>query len=1027
MNACKQILAIGCILLAAYSDAQNLPENWPASYPEWWYDAANPASGVIDATKLVLNQENAAFLKQGQLWNLAAQGIAELDEHLVLLGGAEFHLGYLTNGQSPDYDTPANIGQLKNVASRFYKRFAEVGFGPGSVGWPEGMSIHVNSKYPWFDSPWYNPRKPENYILANQGQAKYLFSWDLATWLENLEEPIAPDGLTAERDSFGNVKLNWNDNSNNETGFLLEYSRDGGATWQTLNEVAANTKSYTVSTNSSISDGNSTFRASSMNAKGTTPDPDASTTGAGTAGSRLINGSFENSKVAKYGYINEGSVKGWDAVSGSDIEVWGPGMNVANFGNVIAADGTNFVELDAYAKQTSSAYGIEQEVDLAPGNYILSWKDRGRHKLVAGQNGYSIEVDLPSGTSDISENFQPYISTWTTRTLVFEVPRPSNGDTVAITVAFDLYGSNANDSVGTFIDDVELELLKMDLAVDNNRDGTIDFGNAADKTEETKPYTFWINNDYDSSEGDDPDGSTPNHSDGVINGIRDLEDFTRLHIDVSSILPMLKDNSLDIALKFEDTTGSPAIKLWAAKDPDGGELYLEDITVAEDHLTLGAPGVIDGSTPYVIAQQYWDDLSDDTETAYLLYEGSGIGKGKLTIELQNNGQVLGDGPFVWLELKDIQSMYERAEATPGSLGDPYDEIDVGDPQVPGIGWAAKPDGFPFQSAWDEDPDNKNYIVFVHGWRMSYLGARTYAENFYKRLWHRGYKGRFAFYRWHTYWNDSFDTSNPVFDAIEAWLSKYNESEYRAWKFGEGLKGFVESLPNGYDKHIAAHSMGNIVASSAIDQGLSVENYALLQAAIPATCFDGSSSLYQSPSSGEFGFTYWDDTTPDDHPSSLVRARSYKEQIPGTSANLINCYLADDVATKRAWEANNAIMKPFQHGILGYTDFYNYDENEIALFEVLELVRVYQNPPPFGVQKLREVADKHENMALLNQSRTKSAGAEPSTGGAIDGSFNLNNFGFGDVHSAEFVWEIQRLKGFYNMILDQFGIDQTLKP
>jgi len=98
-----------------------------------------------------------------------------------------------------------------------------------------------------------------------------------------------------------------------------------------------------------------------------------------------------------------------------------------------------------------------------------------------------------------------------------------------------------------------------------------------------------------------------------------------------------------------------------------------------------------------------------------------------------------------LELKDIQSMYERAEATPNDLAYPY-LTTSGDPQVPGISWTPKPDGFAFEEAWDEDTENKNYIVFVHGWRMGYLESRNYAESFYKRLWQRGYKGRFAFRR-----------------------------------------------------------------------------------------------------------------------------------------------------------------------------------------------------------------------------------------------------------------------------------------
>ena len=569
--------------------------------------------------------------------------------------------------------------------------------------------------------------------------------------------------------------------------------------------------------------------------------------------------------------------------------------------------------------------------------------------------------------------------------------------------------------------------VKMDMAVDNNRDGTIDFGNDLDKTGEDKPYTFWINNDYDSSEGDNPDGNTPNYSDGTINGIRDLEDFTRLHIDVSSILPMLKDNTLDMALKFKDTTGSPSIKLWAAKDPDGGEGYLEDISIAQEHLSLSAPGVINGSTSYVIAQQFWDGLPDGTETAYLLYEGSGIGKGRLTIELQKNGQALYNGPSVWLELKDIQSMYERAEATPHSLNDPYNELSNGDPQVPSIGWVAKPDGFPFEEAWDEDADNQNYIIFAHGWRMSYPAARTFAESFYKRLWHRGYKGRYAFFRWHTYYFDLASKGKPpcdfdVLQVISSWLSKYNESEYRAWKYGEGLKGFVEGLPSSYNKHVAAHSMGNVVASSAIEKGLEVESYALLQAAMPATCFDGSYELYQNPAPGRLGYTYWNRPTPDDHSNPAVRALCYKRRIPTTNANLINCYQINDCATKDAWEANNEIFKPYP--IITDLKWYEYDMGETTSADEVLTIRQVSIP-----SIIREVADAPENMAFLNRSRTKALGAEPRTGGAIDEIVNLDTFNFDKVHSAEFVWEIQRLKGFYNMVLDQFFITRKreMKP
>ena len=44
--------------------------------------------------------------------------------------------------------------------------------------------------------------------------------------------------------------------------------------------------------------------------------------------------------------------------------------------------------------------------------------------------------------------------------------------------------------------DVQANEVKLQLAVDANRDGNVTF-NAADATSTDKPYRFWVNNDYD--------------------------------------------------------------------------------------------------------------------------------------------------------------------------------------------------------------------------------------------------------------------------------------------------------------------------------------------------------------------------------------------------------------------------------------------------------------------------------------------------------------------------------------------------
>jgi esterase/lipase superfamily enzyme len=108
--------------------------------------------------------------------------------------------------------------------------------------------------------------------------------------------------------------------------------------------------------------------------------------------------------------------------------------------------------------------------------------------------------------------------------------------------------------------------------------------------------------------------------------------------------------------------------------------------------------------------------------------------------------------------------------------------------------------------------------------MTYEESYNFAETMFKRLWQNGYRGRFAAFRWPTFY-----APDPLAPA-----AKYNESEYRAWYSGHALKQFVDALAPGYSRSITAHSMGNVVTGSALKQGMSINRYVLLQAAIPAS-------------------------------------------------------------------------------------------------------------------------------------------------------------------------------------------------
>lgn len=158
-----------------------------AQAPSWW----------TNRTVIVINgiQRNYAPINQGQLKWLAMQAAVEFSSNSLFSG----EIGNLVASLSSTNNyRPVNLGQLKNVAQPFYDCLWANGLTncyPQGAGWP----------YPWSGSS-----KPTNdYALANIGQAKYLFSFDLAQRTTNSIADSDGDGLpnSWEQKYFGDVTL----------------------------------------------------------------------------------------------------------------------------------------------------------------------------------------------------------------------------------------------------------------------------------------------------------------------------------------------------------------------------------------------------------------------------------------------------------------------------------------------------------------------------------------------------------------------------------------------------------------------------------------------------------------------------------------------------------------------------------------------------------------------------------------------------------------------------------------------------
>jgi pimeloyl-ACP methyl ester carboxylesterase len=540
-----------------------------------------------------------------------------------------------------------------------------------------------------------------------------------------------------------------------------------------------------------------------------------------------------------------------------------------------------------------------------------------------------------------------------------------------------------------------LYLLPMGIAVDANRDGTIAFsGEARDTTSQDAPFRFWINDDNDglpNSEGEVVDPSFPDHEDGVIQTARDLEDFTRLWLYFDAFQKEISEGTYSIVLKWKNTTGSPSIKVYQSTDTTGSDSYLREDGAAlrqisgNDAQTIGT---VSGATSLILPKALWSGSSGQDPTRCLLFEASQEGKGQLVLTIQkSDGSEIGEGPSVWLDLVNVRKMYERANATPDNIARPHDSTTT--PAAPSTSYVLDP----YNNQWEYPPlswtESKDYIVFVHGWNTSYDSARTFfADTMFKRLWQRGYKGRFAALYWPTL----------------VGLNTYNESEYRAWFYGESLKQYVHSLPGGYMKNLVAHSMGNIVSGSALRKGMSIANYALVNAAVPASCYDPNPALQQP-----YG------NSPDNDPDQPTQALAYKNKLSIVNTNLINFYLATDDALD-AWVANNSQYKPEVFAqVTGGDHAYKYFPGNPS-GEKLFLT--------FLLSPSRNLQQMEESLAYAARSSTKAVGAEGNAQGSISVSINEASYGYQDEHSGFWKFTLQRMKPAYDRLMDELGVGRN---
>lgn len=647
------------------------------------------------------------------------------------------------------------------------------------------------------------------------------------------------------------------------------------------------------------------------------------------------------------------------------------------------------------------------------GRWITAEVEQQRARIAAMQGGHP--VTLPQGAKltliametttpiDVTTGTRGKSETRLSKTVQLVIPP---GQSVSAPIQSEDFMSPAAPSSEKI-----LRLLPIDLAIDANRDGTIA---SRETASQENPLRFWINNDSDTGETDkEEEGSSPDHQDGALTNIRDLEDFQLLKVSLPlEVFTKHQNSEMQIGLKWKNASGgTPAVNVYrVSPEIDEPKDYLWNVSKASSqtpsnyHTSIAS--VSGGATAWLPANAF-QNLNGD-QHPYLLFEGTSKGIGQLCLVFKAGGNSSeAEGPGIWLKLMDVEEMFASAQGKPDMpYPNPPDHLDQEPPRpatdYKNISWTDR-------GEFENDPDETDEaIIMVHGWNMTDPDRRTFSESFFKRLWWKGYKGHFATFAWPTYNSDD--------DVLGFIPDHYNRSEYVAWKYGPALKNYADSISKA-SKHVAAHSMGNVVMASALKSGLNVSSYVAMEAALPAGCYDASTAAnsYLKFLQAE---QMW--ATPD-----LASALGYRGLMAGISGNFFNFQSANDYALKTgavlganvSWEGNQTDYKPNRQ--------LNYGHYPGA---VPSAQNVVQTPYPGedGVWRIRRTVNDHpEVMSFIARPRSPALGTLDTNGFT---NFNLKTmarYPFGTdrtEHSGQYQRPIQKTHMFFNTLLDSMDVE-----
>ncbi len=365
-----------------------------------------------------------------------------------------------------------------------------------------------------------------------------------------------------------------------------------------------------------------------------------------------------------------------------------------------------------------------------------------------------------------------------------------------------------------FSDVIQVCLLKVDMIPDYNHDRKID---DVDRTRlsSNETYRFWLNDDHEISDADGedwPGSSTPDYNGDHANGLRDLADFFPVYLDIGQAVQLCPTNAFRYVIKQADSAlnGVPTtLKADSANEDYKPEAYQTRPTVAQAMTNAQLKQIT--ATGVEVTGVGMENAATTGEGFVMIFEGRNATTSPLVLEIRRrtDDQLITKAEMP-LRLSSVTDMYRYLNLRPAA----------GDTTHGGASQTNEPPNNP-----DSLSNGKN-LVFLHGYSPDF-GETTAIEGWlpevFKRFYWSGSRAKFHAVSWRSGQDDQMD---------------YQKNVTNAFCTASALKDYVAGLSG--DVIVAAHSLGNIVVSSAIvDHSMSVFKYMLCDAAVASEAYDAT--------------------------------------------------------------------------------------------------------------------------------------------------------------------------------------------